>query len=45
MNYGTTTWTGTYEFKSEIKVLLESCRGYIESVLKKIEETESFIEE
>lgn len=44
MNYHT-TWTGAYEFKTEIKTLLESFRDYVESVLKKIEETDKMIGE
>lgn len=33
-------WPGAYSFKSEIKLFLESFKEYIETVLKKIEETE-----
>lgn len=33
-------WPGAYSFQGEIKVLLESCKEYIENVLTNIEETE-----
>jgi hypothetical protein len=33
-------WPGAYSFKSELKSLLESFKDYIETVLRKIEETE-----
>lgn len=33
-------WPGAYSFQPEIKVLLESCKEYIETVLIKIEEAE-----
>ncbi|MDD3238405.1 MAG: hypothetical protein PHV37_09965 [Candidatus Gastranaerophilales bacterium] len=34
-------WPGYYSFKSEIKLFLNAFRSYVDTVLKKIEETES----
>lgn len=42
MNHST-MWTGSYEFKSEIKELLEAFRNEVEAILKKIEETDKAI--
>ena len=43
MNYYT-MWTGAYEFKTEIRQILESFKAQIEFILNKINETDRKID-
>lgn len=43
MNYYT-MWTGSYEFKSEIKEILQAFKAQVEFILNKIEETDKKID-
>lgn len=40
-----TMWTGTYEFKSELKTLLKAFEEYVQSIIVKIEDAEKLIDE